>query len=267
MRQAEVHRTAIVEPGASTGHGVRIGPYCLVGPDVRLEDGVTLHGHVVVGGRTVIGENTEIWPFASIGQPPQDLKYAGEPSRLEVGRDNVIREYVTMNPGTAGGGMVTRVGDGGLFMIGAHVAHDCRIGDRVILANNASLGGHVSVGDEAILGGLSAIHQHVRIGRGAIIGAMTAVDRDVIPYGSVKGARGTLSGLNMVGMRRRGVKNAQISRLNHALDVLFGQDGTFRSRIEELERDCADDPLVMEIVDFLRSNPTRPICQLRGAGN
>ncbi len=261
MRETEVHPTAIVDPAAAIGPGVVIGPYCLVGPNVRLGDGATLKSHVVVDGLTVIGPGTTVYPFATIGLQPQDLKYAGEPSRLEIGRDNVIREHVTMHTGTEGGGMVTRIGDGGLFMVGVHVAHDCQIGDRVILANNAALAGHVTIGDEAILGGLAAVHQFVRIGARAIVGAMTAVDRDVIPYGSVKGHRGTLSGLNLVGMRRRGIARADIEVATDAFDMLFRGPGALRERVAALEASGPDDPRVLEILSFLRSDPSRPVCQ------
>ena len=177
----DIHPTAIVEEGAKLGTGVRIGPYCTIGPDVELGEGVALVSHVVLAGRTRIGPNTRIYPFASIGHPPQDLKYKGEASSLEIGSNNIIREYVTMSPGTEGGGMVTRVANNCLFMVGAHVAHDCQIGHHVIMANNATLAGHVDVGDYAILGGLAAVHQFVRIGRHAMIGGMSGVEHDIIP--------------------------------------------------------------------------------------
>ena len=261
MRETEVHPTAIVDPAATIGQGVVIGPYCLVGPDVRLGDGVVLKGHVVVEGRTVIGPGSAVYPFAAIGMMPQDLKYSGEPSRLEIGRGNVIREHVTMHVGTEGGGMVTRVGDGGLFMVGVHVAHDCQVGNRVILANNASLAGHVTIGDEAILGGFVAVHQFVRIGARAIVGGMTGVERDVIPYGSVKGPRGTLSGLNLVGMRRRGLGREAIGIVADAFEALFHGPGTLRERITALEDTGPDGQQVREILEFLRADPSRPVCQ------
>ena len=196
----DIHPTAIVDPAASLGDDVAIGPYCIVGGDAVLGDRVRLHSHVVIGGKTDIGAQTEIFPFASIGLVPQDLKYSGEESTLVIGCRNRIREYATMNPGTADGGMVTRVGDDCLFMVSAHVAHDCIVGNNFILANNATLGGHVVVGDYAILGGLTAVHQFVRIGRHAIIGGMTGVENDVIPYGTVVGDRGQLTGLNIIGV-------------------------------------------------------------------
>ena len=195
----DIHSTAIVDPKATLAGDVTIGPYSVVGENVVLGAGVRLMSHVVVDGHTQVGAGTVIYPFASIGLPPQDLKYGGEPSVLEIGVNNVIREHVTMNPGTEGGGMITRIGDNCLFMVASHVAHDCQLGDHVIMANNAALGGHVSVGEWAILGGLSAIHQYVRIGRHAIVGGMSGVEHDVIPYGSVMGDRARLAGLNLVG--------------------------------------------------------------------
>lgn len=220
----DIHPTVVVESGAHLGEGVKIGPYCLIGPDVVLGDGCVLHGHAVVGGRTTIGPRTEVFPFASLGLRPQDLKYRGEPSTLEIGADNVIREHVTMNPGTDGGGMVTRVGDGCLFMVGAHVAHDCQVGSQVIMANNATLAGHVQVQDFAILGGLSAVHQFVRIGRYAMVGGMTGVERDVIPFGSVMGDRARLSGINIVGMKRRGLSRDEIHDVRKAYRLLCARN-------------------------------------------
>ena len=198
-----VHPSAIVEDGAVLGKEVTVGPFCLVGSQVVLGDGVTLHGHVVLGGRTIVGPNSAIFPFASIGQRPQDLKYQGGESELIIGANTVIREHVTMNPGTVGGGLVTRTGANCLFMVGAHVAHDCLIGDNVILVNNATLGGHVAIGDFAIIGGMSAVHQFARIGAHAMVGGMSGVENDVIPYGSVTGNRAHLSGLNVIGLKRR----------------------------------------------------------------
>ncbi|HEX7007390.1 MAG TPA: acyl-ACP--UDP-N-acetylglucosamine O-acyltransferase [Alphaproteobacteria bacterium] len=258
---AEIHPTAVVERGAELGEGVVIGPYCIVGPDVQLGDRVVLMSHVVVAGRTRIGEGCRIYPFASIGQPPQDLKYAGEPSELIIGANNVIREYVTMNPGTKGGGMVTRVGNNCLFMVGVHVAHDCQIADNVIMANNATLGGHVSVGDHAILGGLCAVHQFVRIGRHAMIGGMSGVEHDVIPYASVMGDRARLSGLNIVGLKRRKFSREQIHNLRTAYRLLFAEEGTMAERLLDVTAMYKDDPAVMEIVEFINVDSNRSICQ------
>lgn len=256
-----IHPTAIVHDGARLGEGVEIGPYSCVGASVELGDGVTLHAHVVVEGKTTIGRDTKIFPFASIGHPPQDLKYKGEDSELVIGANNVIREHVTMNPGTAGGGMVTRIGDNCLFMVGAHVAHDCDVGNQVILANNATLAGHVAVDEFAILGGLSAVHQFCRIGRHAMIGGMSGVENDVIPYGSVTGNRARLEGLNIVGLRRRGFSRSEVAALRKAYRLLFGPEGTLAERLEDVTEMYKDNGAVMDIVEFIRSDSSRAICQ------
>ncbi len=256
-----VHATAMVDPQARLGDGVEIGPYCIVGPEVELGGGVILHGHVVVAGRTQVGARTQIFPFASIGHRPQDMKYAGEPSELIIGSDNMLREHVTMNPGTEGGDMITRVGDCGLFMMGAHVAHDCQIGDRVILANNATLGGHVVVEDDAIIGGLSAIQQFVRIGRHAMIGGMSGVEHDVIPYGLATGERARLRGLNVVGMKRHGLARADMQTLSQAYGRLFGPDDTLAERVERLAAELGDAAGVADIVAFVRAKSSRALCR------
>ena len=256
-----VHATAIVDPQARLGDRVEIGPYCIVDPDVELGDGVILHSHVVVAGRTKIGARTQIFPFASIGHRPQDVKYAGEPSELIIGSDRMLREHVTMNPGTEGGGMITRVGDRGLFMMGAHVAHDCQIGDRVILANNATLGGHVVVEDDAIIGGLSAVHQFVRIGRHAMIGGMSGVEHDVIPYGLASGERARLQGLNVVGMKRLGLGRADMQTLSQAYARLFGPEDTLAERVERLAAELGDTAGVADIVAFVRAKSARALCR------
>ena len=252
----DIHPTALVERGAKMGAGVRVGPYCVIGPEVELGDGVQILSHVVVAGRTKIGARTKIYPFASIGHPPQDLKYKGEASELLIGTDNTIREQVTMNPGTEGGGMVTRVGNHCLFMVGAHVAHDCQVGDHVILANNATLAGHVHIGEYAILGGLSAIHQFVRIGQGAIIGAVTMVTNDVIPYGLVQAPRGELDGLNLVGLKRKGVSRADITALRAAFQMMAQGEGTFNDRVTRMG-DETDSAYVKQIVDFVTAASDR----------
>ncbi|GAB6053499.1 acyl-ACP--UDP-N-acetylglucosamine O-acyltransferase [Magnetospira thiophila] len=256
-----IHPTAIVDPQARIGKDVQIGPYCCIGKDVVLEENVILKSHVVVAGRTTVGARTRIFPFASIGHEPQDLKYAGEPSQLIIGTDNTIREHVTMNPGTEGGGMLTQVGNGCLFMMGSHVAHDCRVGDSVILANNATLAGHVRVGDFGILGGLSAVHQFVRIGRHAMVGGMSGVENDVIPYGSVMGNRARLSGLNIVGLKRRSFSRDTIHDIRKAYRLIFAQEGTMSERLADLVEDFANNEPVMEIVDFIRDeSSSRGVC-------
>ena len=258
---SNIHPTAVIEDGAKIGEGVAIGPYCVVGSSVELADGVQLESHVVIGGHTSIGANSRIFPFASLGHPPQDLKFKGEVSRLEVGCNNVIREHVTMNPGTEGGTLLTRVGNNCLFMVGAHVAHDCQIGDHCILVNNATLGGHVEVEDWAIIGGLSAVHQFVRIGRHAMIGGMSGVENDVIPYGSVIGNRAHLSGLNLVGLKRRNFDRDTIHKMRNAYRVLFAQEGTMAERLNDVGDLFNDIEPVMEMVNFIRADASRSICQ------
>ncbi len=258
---AEIHPTAIVAPGATIAASAVIGPFCLVGSAVTLGEGVRLISHVCVDGTTSIGEGTVVYPFASLGHRPQDLKYKGEPSSLVIGRNNQIREQVTMNPGTEGGGMITRVGDNGLFMVGAHVAHDCQVGDGVIFANNATLAGHVSVGDYVVLGGLSAVHQFVRVGRHVMVGGMTGVENDVIPYATVTGNRAHLSGLNLIGLKRRGYDREVIHALRNAYRLLFAPEGTMGERMEEVAEQFKGVAPVMEIVDFIRADSSRSICQ------
>lgn len=256
-----IHPSAIIDSAAEIGDGAIIGPYCTVGPDVELGVGVELVSHVSVAGRTKIGANTRIFPFASIGHQPQDLKYSGEPSELIIGANNVIREQVTMNPGTEGGGMVTKIGNNCLFMVGAHVAHDCMIGDHSILVNNATLAGHVEIGEFAIIGGLSAIHQFVRIGKHAMIGGMSGVEHDVIPYGSVIGNRARLSSLNLVGLKRRNFSREQIHELRKAYRLIFAAEGTLAERLADVAEDFSENEAVMEIVNFIQRDSSRAICQ------
>ena len=258
---SEIHPTAIIEDGASIGVDVKIGPYCFIGGNVVLADRINLGSHVVISGLTQIGEGTHIFPFASIGHNPQDLKYKGEPSRLEIGCNNVIREHVTMNPGTQGGGLLTKVGDDCLFMVASHIAHDCTVGDNVILVNNATLGGHVKIGDFAIIGGLAAVHQFVRIGRHSMIGGCSGVENDVIPYGSIVGNRGYLSGLNLVGLKRRGFSRDIIHDLRRAYRLLFSQEGTQAERMADVSELFSDIEPVMEILDFMGVESSRAICQ------
>ena len=260
---AEIHPTAIVDASADLSANVVVGPYCVVGAGVRLGEGVRLESHVVVTGRTSVGDGCRVFPFACLGHRPQDLKYRGEETELVIGRDNQIREHVTMHPGTAGGGGITRVGDGGLYMAGIHVAHDCQVGDGVIMANNATLGGHVEVQDHAYLGGLCAVHQFVRIGRQAMIGGLAGVEQDVIPYGMVLGNRAYLNGLNIVGMKRRNIAREEIQDLRTAYRLLFAPEGAFVERLAEVAAQFADHSRVMEIVDFIRSAGNRAICMPR----
>ncbi len=260
----QIHPTAIVAPGAVLAGDVAIGPYCVVGEHVVLGAGVTLAAHVVIDGRTTIGEGVRVFPFAAIGLAPQDLKYHGEPSSLTVGRHTTIREYVTINPGTEGGGMVTRIGDHCLLMVGAHVAHDCQVGDHVIMANNATLAGHVVVEEFARLGGLCAVHQFVRIGRHAMIGGMSGVERDVIPYGQVMGNRARLTGLNIIGMQRSGYSRDDIHGLRAAYQFLFSADGTLNDRVNEAAERFGGIGPVDDIIAFIRADSSRAICQPKG---
>ncbi len=248
--------------------GAAIGPYSIVGSGVRLGEGVKIHPHVVVGGQTTIGAGTEIFPFASVGLPPQDRKYKGESSRLEIGRNCIIREHVTINPGTEGGGLVTTIGDDCLLLVGSHVAHDCSIGNHVILVNHATLGGHCRIGDYAILGGLSAVHQYVRIGESGFVGGMSGVENDVIPFGSAIGNRAELGGLNIVGLSRRGFSREAIHQLRRAYRMLFGPEGTLKERLADVEQEFAGDENVRKIVDFIRAGGDRAICtpRARNAG-
>lgn len=255
-----IHPTAIIEPGAELGAGVEVGPYCVIGGRVKLADGVKAHSHVVIAGATSIGAGTEIFPFASIGHIPQDKKFGGEESRLTIGERNIIREHVTMNPGTRDGGMETVVGSHGLFMVGSHVAHDCRVGDHVILANNATLAGHCKVEDHVILGGLSAVHQFVRIGAHAFVGGMSGVEQDVIPFGMVLGNRASLAGLNIVGLKRFGFDREQIHNLRQAYRLLFSSEGTLAERLDDVDRLFAKDAGVQRVVSFIRAESSRSLC-------
>jgi UDP-N-acetylglucosamine acyltransferase len=259
---SNIHSSSVIEPGAKLAASVKIGPFCHVGKYVELGEGVELVSHVAIAGHTAIGEGTRIFPFASIGHQPQDLKFKGEESRLIIGRNNIIRESVTMNPGTAGGGLVTRVGDGCLFMVNAHVAHDCTIGNEVIMANNATLAGHVVVGDFAVFGGLSAVHQFVRVGRCAMVGGVTGVERDVIPYGSVLGDRARLSGLNIVGMQRHGFSRDEIQAMRSAYQMLFeGENGTFAERLEKVALRFPGMRPVEDVIRFIRDESSRGLVQ------
>ncbi len=253
---SEIHPSAVIEPGAVVGDGCVIGPFCHVGPEVRLGAGVTLKSHVVVTGDTVVGAGCTIYSFAAIGEVPQDLKYQGEKTRLEIGARNRIREHVTMHAGTGAGGGVTRVGDDGLFMAGCHVAHDVQIGDRVILVNSVALAGHCIIEDDVIVGGLSGVHQWVRIGRGAIIGAVTMVTNDVIPYGLVQAPRGVLDGLNLVGLKRKGVARPDITALRAAFQMLAQGEGSFQERARRLGEETHS-AYVREIVDFVLADTDR----------
>ena len=252
-----VHPTAIVEPGARLGARVQIGPFCHIGAGVELHDDVRLVSHVVVDGDTVVGEGGVLYPFCTVGLAPQDLKYKGEPTRCEIGPRTQIREHCSIHRGTVTGAGVTRVGGGCLLMAVVHVAHDCEIGDGVVIANNVVMGGHVTIGAGAVIGGAAAIHQFVRIGRGAMVGGVSGVEADVIPFGSVIGNRARLAGLNVIGLRRRGVDRAHLLRLRGAVRTLFWGGGVLADRIDEVRRDHGADALVAEVLDFVEAESKR----------
>jgi UDP-N-acetylglucosamine acyltransferase len=259
---SSIHPTAIVHPDASLDGEVFIGPYCIVGANVTLHHGVKLMAHVFVDGHTSIGAHTVVYPFTSLGTAPQDLKYRGEPAKLVIGAHNTIREHVTMNIGTEGGGGITQVGDHGLYMVGVHVAHDCYIGNHVIMANNATLAGHVHVGDYAVIGGLAAVHQFVRIGNYAMIGGMSGVEHDVIPFGSVMGERAHLSGLNLVGLKRGGFTRDTIHEMRALYRALFhdAAEGSLQQRAERMAGDASMDAVLRDVLDFIRTGSKRSLC-------
>lgn len=256
-----IHPTAMIAASARIGKDVQVGPYCVVDGDVALGDGCRLMSHVVISGHTTLGKNNTIFPFASLGHAPQDLKFKGEASELIIGDNNMIREHVTMNPGTEGGGMKTTVGSNCLFMMASHVAHDCKVGNHVILANNATLAGHVEVGDHVVIGGLAAVHQFVRIGAHAMIGGMSGVEHDVIPFGSVMGERANLAGLNLVGLKRRGFDRDTIHALRNAYKLMFEENaGTLAERIGEVEKSHGSIQQVVEMIGFINEKGARSLC-------
>lgn len=257
---AGVHPSAIVEPGAKLGSDVSIGPFSHVGPEVELGENVALVGHVVVAGRTKIGARTKVFPFASIGHQPQDLKYRGEPSSLAIGVDCLIREGVTMNPGTQAGGLTTIVGDRCAFLANSHVGHDCWVGNDVVLSNNVMLAGHVTIGDYVIVGGGAAIIQFARVGAHAFVGGLSGLENDLIPYGMALGNRAHLSGLNIIGLQRRGFSREDIHALRRAYRLLFADEGTLMERVGDVAAEFDDHPIVHEILDFIRSGGKRSIC-------
>lgn len=261
LRKTFVHQTALVSPSAFLGENVYIGPYCIVGQHVSLGSGCVLHSHVVIEGRTTLGDDCQLYPFASIGHAPQDMKYRGESSTLSIGKKTVIREYVTVQPGTKSGVMKTQVGSSCLLMASSHVAHDCVVGDGVVMANNATLAGHVEVGSGSVIGGLAAIHQFVRIGKSAMVSGTTGVSRDVIPYAVVGPEDNTLSGLNVVGLKRRGVSAATVRALRQVYKVLFEETHMTRAqRIATLDTKVSKIPEVQDVLRFVTSVGKRPLC-------
>ena len=254
-----IHKTAIIDSNAKISKNVKIGPYSVIGPDVEIGEGTVVQSHVNITGDTVIGNNNKIYPFASIGNDPQDLKFKGEKTLLEIGDNNKIREYVTINPGTEGGGGKTKVGNNCLFMVSSHIAHDCIVGDNVILANNVPLGGHAHVDDNAIIGGNSAVQQFTRVGKFAMIGGMCGVVRDVIPYGIAHGNRSKLQGLNLIGLRRKNIPNKEILSLTEAYKIIFKSEN-LTENLSNLSNDLRSNELVLEVVNFIEKDKKRPIC-------
>jgi len=255
---AQIHPTAVIAEGAQVAAKVTVGAYAVIGSDVSIGNGTEVKSHVCIDGWTQIGAENTIFPFASLGQQPQDLKFSGERTLLKIGDKNTIREYVTMNPGTAGGGGETRVGNGNLFMNHVHIGHDCIVGNDAIFANAATLGGHVNVGDGAVLGGLAAVHQFCRIGRGAMIGGMAGVVADVIPFGMVMGERAHLAGLNLVGLKRRGARKDEMHELRGIYARLFEGEGTLTDRVSVL-LDEDHGTLVAELLEFIGTSSSRRI--------
>ena len=254
-----IDKTAIIDPNAKIASNVRIGPYCIIGPNVQIGENVTIGSHVSIVGNTKIGKNNKIYPFASIGNDPQDLKYKGEETKLEIGKSNIIREYVTINPGTIGGGGITRIGNNCLFMISSHVAHDCYVGNNVIIANNVPLGGHVHIEDDVIIGGNSAVQQFTRVGKLAMIGGMCGVITDIIPYGLVYGNRSVLKGINLIGLRRKKIPNPEIMILSDAYKEIFKSENLTKN-LEELNSNFKKSHFVKDILNFLDKEKKRPIC-------
>ena len=254
-----IHKSNVIDPKAKIGKNVKIGPYCFIGPEVQLGDDVELLSNIHIEGNTKVGRGTKIYPFASIGTAPQDLKYHGESNSLEIGENNVIREYVTINPGTVGGGSKTTVGNNCLLMISSHVAHDCKIGNNVVIANNVPLGGHVTIEDSVVIGGNSAVQQFTRIGRLAMIGGMTGVLKDVIPFGLSFGNRNYLKGINLIGLRRKKYDNKKIIELDKAYKKIFSS-ANLQENISKINGEYKGNELVQEVTKFIEEDKKRPIC-------
>ena len=254
-----IDKTAIIDSKAKISENVKIGPYSVIGPNVEIGEGTVVQSHVNITGQTKIGKKNIIYPFASIGNDPQDLKFQGEETRLEIGDNNKIREYVTINPGTKGGGGLTKVHNNCLFMVSAHIAHDCFVGNNVILANNVPLGGHAHIGDNAIIGGNSAVQQFTRVGKSAMIGGMCGVVRDIIPYGIAHGNRSVLQGLNLIGLRRKNIPNKEIMTLSDAYKEIFKNEN-LTENLNNLSKDFKSNELVAEVIGFIEKDKKRPIC-------
>lgn len=257
---SRMHPTAIVDPCAEIDSEVEVGPYAIIGPGVRVGKGSKISAHAVVQGHTTLGRGNVIFPFASVGSVPQDLKFKGEPSELIIGESNIIREYVSLNPGTTGGGMVTRVGDQNLFMMYCHIAHDCTVGNRNVIANGATLGGHVTIEDSVIVGGLVGIHQFVRIGTGAILGAGSMVSKDVPPYCNATGDRARLRGLNLEGLKRRGVEKSVIAAIRKAYRIAFHSKLRTDAAMEKILQELPGIPEIKKFVEFIAQSQ-RGVCR------
>tara|TARA_B100000424_G_scaffold268600_1_gene263710 strand:- start:350 stop:1135 length:786 start_codon:yes stop_codon:yes gene_type:complete len=253
-----IHNTAIIDRRAKISSNVNIGPYSIIGPDVEIEENTIIHSHVNLEGNTKIGKNNQIFPFSSIGTPPQDLKYKGEKNKLIIGDNNKFREYVNINPGTEKGGGLTRIGDNNLFMVYCHVAHDCNISNNIVLANNVQVGGHVIIEKNAVVGGSCAIHQFSRIGESAMIGGMTGVLSDVIPFGLSMGNRNNLMGLNLIGLRRSKVSNENIKKIQTMYEIVF-KSKNFRENIDSLDLNLKNNEFIKKIINFINSDKKRPI--------
>ena len=254
-----IHKSSVIDPNAQLSRNIKIGPFCYIGPEVCLEDNVELISNVHIEGNTKIGKGTRIFPFASIGTQPQDLKFKGEKNSLVIGESNLIREYVTINPGTEGGGSKTIIGNNCLFMISSHIAHDCKIGNNVIIANNVPLGGHVTIEDSVVIGGNSAVQQFTRIGRLAMIGGMTGVLKDVTPFGLSIGNRNYLQGLNLIGLRRKKYDNKKIMGLDKAYKEIFASKN-LHENLSKINGEYKDNELVSEVIRFIEKDKKRPIC-------
>ena len=254
-----IHKTAIVDSRAKISDDVTVGPFSVIGSDVEIGKGTKIQSHVSIIGNTKIGKNNNIYPFASLGNDPQDLKYKGEKTKLEIGDNNKIREYVTINPGTNGGGGLTKIGNNCLFMVSAHIAHDCFVGNIVILANNVPLGGHAHIDDNAIIGGNSAVQQFTRVGKSAMIGGMCGVVRDIIPYGIAHGNRSVLQGLNLIGLRRKNFPNKEIITLSDAYKEIFKNEN-LTENLKNLSNEFKNNQLVAEVIGFIEKDKKRPIC-------
>ena len=254
-----IYKTAVIDKKAKIANNVKIGAFSVIGPNVEIDDNVEIHSHVNIDGHTKIGTSTKIYPFASIGTDPQDLKFKGESNNLVIGSKNIIREYVTINPGTEGGGGTTTIGNSCLFMISSHIAHDCKVGNNVVIANNVPLGGHVIIEDGVVIGGNSAVQQFTRIGRLAMIGGMTGVLKDVIPFGLSFGNRNYLKGLNLIGLRRKKYENKNIIELSEAYKKIFSSNN-LHENVNKINGEYKNNNLVQEVTNFILKDKKRPIC-------